>query len=94
MEFEAAGNHIIVKEVKQDEGTTLVLPNGVSSGKGMSSEVVIATIESVGSDINLGLSTPEKGTQVLVATYAGVSYSYNNDLFKVIHENDILAYLN
>jgi len=89
MELHAHGKHIFVSEVVQDKGTEIILPTNVASGKGLSAEVMIAEIQSIGEDV--GYFDFNSVKQVLVPAYAGIDFAMDGVHYKIIQEHEILA---
>lgn len=89
MNLQAYGKHICVKEIVQEKGTELLLPPNVSSGKGMSDEVMRAEIVSIGDGAD-GYNL-DGVLSILVPAYCGTDFAWNGDRFKMIQEHEILA---
>lgn len=91
MNIKAVNGWILLKEVPKEEHTPILLPSGVSSGKEISSEVMIMTIESIGQDADQFCLRFQEGEKVLVATYVGTSFAYAGEGYKLIQAHDVLA---
>lgn len=83
----AAGKYVVVKKVKEEQKApgSLILPDSANTDQ------EIYEIVSMGEDTRETLYYIDIEHHVVIKKYAGQDVKLGDDLFKIVHQDDILA---
>ena len=83
----AAGKYIVVKKIKEE----LKAPGSLILPESANTDQEIYHIVSMGEDTKETLYYIDIDYQVVIKKYSGQDVKLGDDLFKIIHQDDILA---